>query len=48
VIPFDPEVAQPLGENAQIAPGDSVRVRCIGYRYHGRMLRKALVEREEA
>lgn len=48
VIPFDPEIAQALGANAHMASGDSVRVRFIGYRYHGRVLRKALVEQEEA
>lgn len=48
VIRFDPEVAQPLGTNDQMKPADSVRVRCIGYRYHGRVLRKALVERENS
>jgi molecular chaperone GrpE (heat shock protein) len=43
-IAFDPEIAQPLGGGSQIETGDMVRVRFIGYRYHGRVLRKALVE----
>lgn len=44
MIAFDPEIAQPLGGDSRIAAGDMVRVRFIGYRYHGRVLRKALVE----
>jgi molecular chaperone GrpE (heat shock protein) len=48
VVRFDPALAQPLMEGVQMAPGDEVRVRFVGYRYHGRVLRKALVERKEA
>lgn len=47
VMPFDPETAQPLGEGAPIAPGDTVRIRIAGYRYHRRVLRKAFVEQEK-
>lgn len=46
-IAFDPEIAHPLGGGSQIEAGDMVRVRFIGYRYHGRVLRKALVEQEK-
>ncbi len=46
-IAFDPEIAQPLRSGSQIEAGDMVRVRSIGYRYHGRVLRKALVEQEQ-
>ena len=38
VVQFDPALAQPLTERAQIGPGDTVRVRFVGYRYHGRVL----------
>ena len=48
MMPFDPEIAQPLAGDVQMAPGDTVHVRFIGYRYHGRVLRKALVEHKEA
>jgi molecular chaperone GrpE (heat shock protein) len=47
VIQFAPESAQPLTEGGRLTPGDRVRVRFVGYRYHGRVLRKALVEHEE-
>ena len=46
VMPFDPETAQALGEGVQIAPGDTIRIRIAGYRYHHRVLRKAFVEQE--
>jgi len=41
---FDPGIAQPLGSDSSMEPGDPVTVRFIGYRFHGRVLRKALVE----
>lgn len=47
VVPFDPETAQLLGEGVPLAPGDTVRIRIVGYRYHLRVLRKAFVEREK-
>lgn len=44
-LTFDPETARPLQADAAIGPGDETVVRFIGYRYHGRVIRKALVEK---
>lgn len=44
VILFDPEIAQPLTTGAVFNTGEQVVVRFIGYRYRGRVIRKALVE----
>jgi len=40
---FDPEINQPVGE-AILTPGAPVVVRFPGYRFRGRVLRKAFVE----
>ena len=45
VMPFDPDVAQPLGAAGDLAAGDEVQIKFIGYRYQGKVIRKALVER---
>ncbi len=41
---FDPGVHEPLSAQDSIPKGASVIVRFIGYRYKGRMLRRALVQ----
>jgi molecular chaperone GrpE (heat shock protein) len=44
-IPFDPQTCDPLAADMVFHPGETVVTRFIGYRYRGRILRKALVER---
>jgi len=44
VIPFDPEQCGPLSADRSFAPGEPVVARFVGYRYNGRVIRKALVE----
>jgi molecular chaperone GrpE (heat shock protein) len=43
-IPFDPGRCGPLSADRSFAPGEPVVVRFVGYRYHERVIRKALVE----
>lgn len=42
---FDPETMQPLRSDQPLTAGEAATVRFAGYRYAGRVLRKALVER---
>ena len=44
-VSFDPQICEPLAADLSFSPGEAVVVRFIGYRYKGRILRKALVER---
>lgn len=44
-MPFSTETAQPLSTELNLREGEPVVVRIIGYRYHGRVLRRAYVER---
>jgi molecular chaperone GrpE (heat shock protein) len=45
---FDPQCHQPLGQGARaIVPEDMVRVRYVGYLYHGNVVCKAQVTRAE-
>ena len=44
-LPFDPETSRPLRADAVIEAGEEALVRFVGYRYHGRVIRKALVEK---
>jgi molecular chaperone GrpE (heat shock protein) len=44
-VSFDPHMYEPLAADRSFSAGESVVVRFVGYRYKGRILRKALVER---
>lgn len=44
-VSFDPQIYEPLAADRAFDAGESVVVRFVGYRYKGRVLRKALVER---
>lgn len=46
-IPYDPLIAEPLSRDAFPTNGEAVIVRFVGYRYQGKVLRKALVERKD-
>lgn len=43
-ILFDPEQCGPLSADSSFSSGEPVVVRFVGYRYNGRVIRKALVE----
>jgi len=45
-IPYDPQTAEPLSRDSFPTRGEAVIVRFVGYRYQGKVLRKALVERK--
>jgi molecular chaperone GrpE (heat shock protein) len=46
-LEFDPDLARPLGAGPDMQRGDPVVVKFVGYRYAGRVIRKALVAGEE-
>lgn len=43
-VAFDPATCQPLSAGVTFAPGQAVDIKFIGYRYNGRVLRRALVD----
>jgi molecular chaperone GrpE (heat shock protein) len=44
-VSFDPHMYEPLAADLSFSNGERVVVRFVGFRYKGRILRKALVER---
>jgi molecular chaperone GrpE (heat shock protein) len=44
-IPFDPRACEAMAADISFLPEEPVVVRFVGYRYKGRIIRKALVER---
>jgi molecular chaperone GrpE (heat shock protein) len=44
-VPFDAQTCEPLAADISFLPGEPVVVRFVGYRYKGRIVRRALVER---
>lgn len=43
-LAFDPAICQPLNAGVTFGPGHAVLIKFIGYRYNGRILRRALVD----
>jgi len=46
-IEYDPEACEPLSTASAFVAGETVIVKFIGYRYRGRLVRKALVQRKD-
>jgi molecular chaperone GrpE (heat shock protein) len=44
-VDFDPQSCEPLSADSSLSWGEEVVIRFIGYRYGGRVVRKAMVER---
>lgn len=46
-VDYDPQFCEQLSAAAGLADGETVTVKFVGYRYKGRLIRKALVDRKE-